>query len=174
MKGEKALKELFVNKENRRISNIISLFFFAFSFLFVIFVNVLVANTQPSVPIGLYVKAGNKNLKKGDIVVFHLDEKYNKFYNSKNNLQPMKTIQATSDDIVFIKNNQIYVNNESFGEVLPIGVKADSLKIKKDCFFLLSKKKNSFDSRYYGQVCKKDIYYKTKLLYEWKGSIYAR
>ena len=86
----------------------------------------------------------------------------------------MKTIQATSDDIVFIKNNQIYVNNENFGEVLPIGVKAESLKIEKDCFFLLSKKKNSFDSRYYGQVCKKDIYYKTKLLYEWKGSIYAR
>ena len=168
------MKKLFGTKENIRISNIISFFFFAFSFLFIVFVNVLVANTQPSVPIGLYIKAGNKNLKKGDIVVFHLDEKYNKYYNSKNNLQPMKTIQATSEDIVFIKNNEIYVNNESFGEVLPIGVKADSLKIKKDCFFLLSKKKNSFDSRYYGQVCKKDIYYKTKLLYEWKGSIYAR
>ena len=78
MKGEKALKKLFVNKKNRIISNIISLFFFAFSFLFIIFVNVLVANTQPSVPIGLYIKAGDKNLKKGDIVVFRLDEKYNK------------------------------------------------------------------------------------------------
>lgn len=168
------MKKKLNDKSKLKLINIVSIFFFAFSFLFIISVNFIVANTQPSVPVGIYLKTGKTNLKKGDIVVFRLESKYNRFYNKKNDLFPMKTIQATADDVITIKNNEIFVNNENFGEILPIGVKPESLKIKKDCFFLLSKNKNSFDSRYYGQICKNDIHYRTKLLYEWKGSIYAR
>ena len=115
-------------------------------------------NAQPSLPIGIYFKYKSKDYKKGDIIVFQLDEKYNQFYNSENTLLPMKRIIA----------DHIFVNNEDYGEVLELGLKRPNGKIEKNCFYLLSKTKYSFDSRYYGQICKRDIKYKTKLVYEVK------
>ena len=97
-----------------------------------------------------------------------VDEKYNQFYNSENTLLPMKRIIADHTDNISFKNNHIFVNNEDYGEVLELGLKRPNGKIEKNCFYLLSKTKYSFDSRYYGQICKRDIKYKTKLVYEVK------
>lgn len=125
-------------------------------------------NAQPSLPIGIYFKYKSKDYKKGDIIVFQLDEKYNQFYNSENTLLPMKRIIADHTDNISFKNNHIFVNNEDYGEVFELGLKRPNGKIEKNCFYLLSKTKYSFDSRYYGQICKRDIKYKTKLVYEVK------
>ena len=125
-------------------------------------------NVQPSLPIGIYFKYKAKDYKKGDIIVFQLDEKYNQFYNSENTLLPMKRIIADHTDNISFKNNHIFVNNEDYGEVFELGLKRPNGKIEKNCFYLLSKTKYSFDSRYYGQICKRDIKYKTKLVYEVK------
>lgn len=125
-------------------------------------------NVQPSLSIGIYFKYKAKDYKKGDIIVFQLDEKYNQFYNSENTLLPMKRIIADHTDNISFKNNHIFVNNEDYGEVFELGLKRPNGKIEKNCFYLLSKTKYSFDSRYYGQICKRDIKYKTKLVYEVK------
>ena len=76
----------------------------------------------------------------------------------------MKRIVADYGDIVEIKRNRIFVNNESYGELLPLGLEKPNLKIDKGCYFTLSKQPNSFDSRYYGQICRKEILYKAYFL----------
>lgn len=126
----------------------------------------LIINVQPSLPLGLYMKIYSSKYKKGDIVVFNLDKKYDKYYKNKKSVKyPMKKLVADNTDIISIKNNHIYVNEEDFGIINNLGMEDPKLKIEKDCFFLLSKNDYSFDSRYYGQICKKDIKYKTRLVF---------
>lgn len=158
----------------KKKTNILITVFFTLTLLFICSMPFLAVNTQPSLPIGIYVKSYDRNYKKGDIVVFKLDEQYDKFYNKKKNLLSMKKIQATNKDKIIFKNEQIYVNDENFGEVHNIGIKSAGNEIDENCFFVLSRSKNSFDSRYYGQVCKKDILYKARLIYRWKGNHYER
>ena len=99
--------------------------------------------------------------------MFYLDKKYDKYYKNKKSIKyPMKRIVADNKDIITVKNNHIYVNQEDYGEILDLGMEQPVFNIEKDCFFLLSKKPHSFDSRYYGQVCRKDFKYKARLLIE--------
>ena len=135
--------------------------------LVVIVASNLIINFQPSLPLGLYLKIHGRQYKKGDIVVFYLDKKYDKYYKNKKSIKyPMKRIVADNKDMITVKNNHIYVNQEDYGEILDLGTEQPVFSIEKDCFFLLSKKPHSYDSRYYGQVCRKDFKYKARLLIE--------
>lgn len=124
----------------------------------------LAVNVQPSLPVGIYLRLPAKNIKKNDIVIFNLDEKYNVFYKTGKIKYPMKKITADSSDEITIKRNRIFVNGESYGEILSLALPKPNFKIDNGCYFLLSKNQNSFDSRYFGQICKKDIVYKAYFL----------
>lgn len=129
-----------------------------------VFSKYLAVNVQSSLPIGIYVIIPAKEVKKNDIVVFDLDKKYDKYYKTRKIKYPMKRIVADSNDSLEIKRNRIFVNDESYGELLPLGLEKPSLKIDKGCYYTLSKQPNSFDSRYFGQVCRKEILYKAYFL----------
>ena len=129
-----------------------------------VFSKYLAVNVQSSLPIGIYVIIPAKEVKKNDIVIFDLDKKYDKYYKTRKIKYPMKRIVADSNDILEIKRNRIFVNDESYGELLPLEIEKPSLKIDKGCYYTLSKQPNSFDSRYYGQVCRKEILYKAYFL----------
>ena len=129
-----------------------------------VFSKYLAVNVQSSLPIGIYVIIPAKEVKKNDIVIFDLDKKYDKYYKTRKIKYPMKRIVADSNDSLEIKRNRIFVNDESYGELLPLGLEKPSLKIDKGCYYTLSKQPNSFDSRYYGQVCRKEILYKAYFL----------
>ena len=129
-----------------------------------VFSKYLAVNVQSSLPIGIYVIIPAKEVKKNDIVIFDLDKKYDKYYKTRKIKYPMKRIVADSNDILEIKRNRIFVNDESYGELLPLGLEKPSLKIDKGCYYTLSKQPNSFDSRYYGQICRKEILYKAYFL----------
>lgn len=130
----------------------------------IIFSNYFAVNVQPSLPIGIYLRIPAKKIKKNDIVIFDLDSKYDKFYKTRKIKYPMKRIIADSNDKLEIKRNRIFVNNESYGEILPLDTDKPNLNIDKGCYYTLSKETNSFDSRYYGQVCQKEILYKAYFL----------
>lgn len=143
----------FMLKNTKKYSLILIIAIF-FSFFFV-------KNLQTSLPLGIYVKNFSKNYKKDDIIIFDIDKKYNKFFNKKGILKHvMKRITADSNDEIKIIKNEIYVNNQNYGEIQELNLPIPDLKIKKGCFFVLSKQLGSFDSRYFGQVCEKQIKYK--------------
>jgi conjugative transfer signal peptidase TraF len=118
-------------------------------------------NLQPSLPLGIYMKIFSRNYKKGDIVIINLDRKYHKYFNKKGVIKyVMKKITADYNDTVSVSNSHIYVNNQDYGQIENLSIPVPDLKIKKGCFFVLSTQPGSFDSRYFGQVCEKDIKYK--------------
>lgn len=118
-------------------------------------------NLQPSLPLGIYMKIFSRNYKKGDIVIINLDRKYHKYFNKKGVIKyVMKKITADYNDTVTINNGHIYVNDQDYGQIENLSIPVPDLKIKKGCFFVLSTQPGSFDSRYFGQVCEKDIKYK--------------
>lgn len=118
-------------------------------------------NLQPSLPLGIYMKNFRKNYKKGDIIIIDLEKKYHKYFNKKGVIKyVMKKITADYNDTVSVSNSHIYVNNQDYGRIENLSIPVPDLKIKKGCFFVLSTQPGSFDSRYFGQVCEKDIKYK--------------
>jgi len=118
-------------------------------------------NLQPSLPLGIYMKNFRKNYKKGDIIIIDLEKKYHKYFNKKGVIKyVMKKITADYNDTVSVSNSHIYVNNQDYGLIENLSIPVPDLKIKKGCFFVLSTQPGSFDSRYFGQVCEKDIKYK--------------
>lgn len=118
-------------------------------------------NLQPSLPLGIYMKNFRKNYKKGDIIIIDLEKKYHKYFNRKGVIKyVMKKITADYNDTVSVSNSHIYVNNQDYGRIENLSIPVPDLKIKKGCFFVLSTQPGSFDSRYFGQVCEKDIKYK--------------
>ena len=107
------------------------------------------------------MKIFSRNYKKGDIVIINLDRKYHKYFNKKGVIKyVMKKITADYNDTVSVSNSHIYVNNQDYGRIENLSIPVPDLKIKKGCFFVLSTQPGSFDSRYFGQVCEKDIKYK--------------
>ena len=72
----------------------------------------------------------------------------------------MKKITADYNDTVTINNGHIYVNDQDYGQIENLSLPVPDLRIKKGCFFVLSVQPGSFDSRYFGQICEKNIKYK--------------
>ena len=144
--------------------------FIGFLLLLVVLEQFFVFNTSESVPMGIYRYKFNKNFAKNDIVTFTKDSSYDKFLPEKLGRYYIKKLVADEYSNVIIKNDHIYVDGDDYGliyhnDFLPQLLK---LPIKKDCFLALSKTKQSFDSRYYGQVCRKEIIKKAVLLHEYR------
>ena len=76
----------------------------------------------------------------------------------------MKRIVADSKDKIEIIDNSLYVNGEDYGKYIEELPRAD-IKINEGEYWVLSKKKNSLDSRYFGSIKESEIEKKAKLIY---------
>ena len=121
-------------------------------------------NISPSIPLGIYREIKIDRINKGDIVVFKMDENFEK-YSSTKNILTAKKIVATYKDKLEIQNNHLFVNGEDYGEYIK-GIERADLKLSKDGYWVLSKEKYSLDSRYFGEIKKKDILKKVELVYK--------
>ena len=151
--------------------NKINIGIFIFWTLFVIIVSVYLVFTQifwfnisPSIPLGIYREIKADSINKEDIVVFKMDKNFEKFSSTKNILTAKKVVAIYGDKLEE-KNNHLYVNGEDYGEYIS-GIPKAKLNISKDGYWVLSKEKYSLDSRYYGEIKRKDILRKVKLVYK--------
>ena len=108
-------------------------------------------------------------LKKGDLVVYEVDDKYKNLTSIKGTMfKPVKPVAAFYEDKVEIKGNRIYVNGEDYGEIFPEISSNFNGKIKEDEVLTLSKVRGTFDGRYYGAIKKSKIEKKARLIYEFR------
>ena len=130
--------------------------------------NIYVINVTPSIPLGIYkLEKFDGMLKKGDLVVYEVDDKYKNLTSIKGTMfKPVKPVAAFYEDKVEIKGNRIYVNGEDYGEIFPEISSNFNGKIKEDEVLTLSKVRGTFDGRYYGAIKKSKIEKKARLIYE--------
>ena len=132
--------------------------------------NIYVINVTPSIPLGIYkLEKFDGMLKKGDLVVYEVDDKYKNLTSIKGTMfKPVKPVAAFYEDKVEIKGNRIYVNGEDYGEIFPEISSNFNGKIKEDEVLTLSKVRGTFDGRYYGAIKKSKIEKKARLIYEFR------
>lgn len=145
------------------------LFLFAIKDKFII-------NPSKSLTRGIYKKIEIDSIKTGDIVCFKipknielLAKKRKYILEDANTL--MKIVAATNRDKVSVVDDELYINNISWGKIsyydsynrqlYPV---QDLQPLQDDEYLLLSKVKKSFDGRYIGLIKRKDILFKTELL----------
>ena len=131
---------------------------------------IYVINVTPSIPLGIYkLEKFDGVLKKGDLVVYEIDNKYKNLTSIKGTMfKSVKPVAAFYEDKVEIKGNRIYVNGEDYGEIFPEISSNFNGKIKEDEVLTLSKIRGTFDGRYYGAIKKSRIEKKARLIYEFR------
>ena len=144
--------------------------------LALISINKFRVNFSNSEPLGLYYTTNTKKLEKGDRVVIDYEKfEIKGFEKEKVFFKPndvLKSIRGVEGDIITVKNNEIFVNDESYGKILivnnvkPYFKEGDRIVIPKDKYILLGRSILSYDSRYLGFFEKKDFKNKAVLLYE--------
>lgn len=163
----KNLKFQSILKHKKKINKGLLVFWILFVIIvtsYLIFTKLFWFNISPSIPLGIYKEIKIESINKGDIVVFRMDENFEKFSSTKN-IPTAKKVVAIYGDKLEEKNNHLYVNGEDYGEYIS-GIPKAKLNISKDGYWVLSKEKYSLDSRYFGEVKKKDILKKVKLVYK--------
>lgn len=156
-------------KHKKKINKGLLVFWILFVIIitsYLIFTKLFWFNISPSIPLGIYREIKIDNINKGDIVVFKMDENFEKYSSTKNmkNILAAKEVVAVYNDKLEVQNDHLFVNGEDYGEYIK-GIKRAELKISKDGYWVLSKEKYSLDSRYFGEIKKKDILKKVKLVY---------
>ena len=131
---------------------------------------IYVINVTPSIPLGIYkLEKFDGVLKKGDLVIYEIDNKYKNLISIKGTMfKSVKPVAAFYEDKVEIKGNRIYVNGEDYGEIFPEIPSNFNGKIKEDEVLTLSKIRGTFDGRYYGAIKKSRIEKKARLIYEFR------
>ena len=131
---------------------------------------IYVINVTPSIPLGIYkLEKFDGVLKKGDLVVYEIDNTYKNLTSIKGTMfKSVKPVAAFYEDKVEIKGNRIYVNGEDYGEIFPEISSNFNGKIKEDEVLTLSKIRGTFDGRYYGAIKKSRIEKKARLIYEFR------
>ena len=125
-------------------------------------------NVTPSSPIGIYYSYKYNKFKKGDYVVYKMNDKYKKYVSPKfKDLLTIKKIVATYRDTIEIKNGNIYINGKYMGRMLkgiPTTLEEGKTTLSDDEVFTMSNRDDSLDGRYYGTIKIKDIKAKAILL----------
>lgn len=138
------------------------------SIIIVIILNLIVyffqINTTESIPIGIYYRKLNPDIKIGDYVVFPIEERYKKFIKEDEEFKDInsfiKPVSAKEGDYIKMIDDNVYINNKFITKRYKLtGLDNPNIDriLKKDEFFLISKNIYSFDSRYLGIINKKDI-----------------
>ena len=140
----------------------------------------LLINESDSITTGIYRKTLFNNFSKGNYVMFLPKDKFQKYIgkiplNKRNGKKIilLKKIAASEGDEIEVNNFILYINGEEKGKLLKLKglteISPSYKKIlKKNEFFLLGETANSFDSRYFGTVQRKELISQVKLLI--KGS----
>jgi len=101
--------------------------------------------------------------KKGDIIAFYTDEKQSEYF--KPGTKMLKMIVGVPGDNISIDEKFIYINGEIKGKILEIDSKGKKIRTKtiinnrpipKDCYAVMGTNPKSFDSRYWGLICKEN------------------
>ena len=131
---------------------------------------IYVINVTPSIPLGIYkLEKFDGVLKKGDLVVYEVDDKYKNLTSIKRTMfKSVKPVAAFYEDKVEIKDNRIYVNGEDYGEIFSKVSSNFNGKMKEDEVLTLSKVRGTFDGRYYGAIKKSKIEKEARLIYEFR------
>lgn len=135
-----------------------------------------IINPSKSLPRGIYKLYPPTDIKKGDIVVFEISKDLQEYmkqrgYILSNVTTLMKKVAAFSDDTIEIKNQEIFINNISWGKIYEFDsryrplkkLKNENLILKDDEFLALSNTDKSFDSRYFGAIKRTKIVAKSKI-----------
>lgn len=158
-----------------------AIFIFVVSFLFILSAGLfrllpLYINVTSSLPYGLYYKRNLNSVKKGDIILFCLKgdiaalakkRGYISLGTCSCDLAPVgKKVVASSNDLISVSLQGISVNNQLLKNTAPqdkdvlgrpLPFNEIQRKLSCDEFIVASEKTDSFDSRYFGIVQKKDI-----------------
>lgn len=136
----------------------------------------LLINPSNSIETGIYRNALINDFSKGNYVSYKPSSKFQKYIEANYNLKKkakevtvLKKIVAAEGDVIEIKDYNIYINGENMGKIVKLkGLTenlADSRKVLlKDEFFLMGETPDSFDSRYFGTVKRKEIISEVKLV----------
>ena len=128
----------------------------------------VVIQPTESMPKGIYRILPPEHIHKGDIVIFDFPKsvahmKSRMWVPSESGLL-MKSVQGVFNDQITVTEDGLYINDVYFGEVkthdrqgLPLPSFKGRHLIKKDYFFVASRNKNSFDSRYFGLIARSTI-----------------
>ena len=110
---------------------------------------IYVINVTPSIPLGIYkLEKFDGVLKKGDLVVYEVDDKYKNLTSIKRTMfKSVKPVAAFYEDKIEIKDNRIYVNGEDYGEIFSEVSSNFNGKMKEDEVLTLSKVRGTFDGR---------------------------
>lgn len=169
-----------MRKERRKKLKVLILFGTIFIFL-IIFLKVFITfNPTPSLKTGFYLITNIKEIKKGETVTIKYPKSIENivfpsrfYYREVKGF--MKNVEGVPGDLVETKNQKVYINGILKGNISTTDSKGRGLPqsninkiLEKDEYYLMGEAENSFDSRYWGTVRKKEILKKAKLIYEIK------
>lgn len=141
-------------------------------FIFFKYITPIAFNYTESIPVGIYVvDKFNKEYKKGDYVVYKLDDDYIKYIPKEaRTFLVAKKIVAVKGDKIEKRNNKIFINDIKVVDYINQNIKSKfkDKVLDKHEFLTLSNNINSLDGRYYGNIRRKQILYKIHLIYEIK------
>lgn len=122
-------------------------------------------NITKSLPDYFYIidnKASLNDLTNGQTISFKFDVKNDRYYEHKHNF--IKTIKCKEGDYLQNDNGLFKCNDKIIGVAMPTdsqGRAVDNFifngKIEKDKYFVMGTAANSYDSRYWGFVDRKNI-----------------
>lgn len=147
--------------------------------LHIILPKYIVLNKTPSIREGIYLILPYNNEKDslniGDIVIFDMPKDIEKFVKEREYITNdtntfIKTVGATEGMSIEVREEKLFIDGEIKGEValtdtlnreLP---QINNFIVSKGHFFPLGTHFHSFDGRYYGEIDKRTIRNKAKLL----------
>tara|TARA_Y100000588_G_C14267124_1_gene930457 strand:- start:121 stop:660 length:540 start_codon:yes stop_codon:yes gene_type:complete len=153
-----------------------------FSFFYLLIKLPVRINLTSSVKKGVYFINSTENIKKGDYIALCLNEKYseriykkgyiNKGYDCHGRYESLlKKIIAIPNDEIEVNKNFILINGQKIrlktqavdrnNQPIPQIKYANKFKLK-GYWVIGDNHPNSFDSRYFGQISKKQILYKAR------------
>lgn len=127
----------------------------------------LVWNASPSVPIGLYFIQGHQPAR-GEVAALKLPAKVSLIADERKYLPVsavlLKPTEAIEGDVVCRFGTHVFVNGGLRAKALrhdrklrPLPIWKGCLELRSGLIFVLSRRKDSFDSRYIGPVEERDI-----------------
>ncbi len=135
-----------------------------------------IINPSKSLTRGIYKLYPPVNIKHGDIVVFKIPKELEIYCKHRGYILNrtetlMKRVAAFSTDTIEIKNQEIFINNVSWGKIYNVDSKyrdLPQLKTKdvipnKNEFLPLVQTDGSFDGRYFGPIKSQEIQARAEL-----------
>ncbi|WP_372712935.1 conjugative transfer signal peptidase TraF [Ilyobacter sp.] len=139
--------------------------------------NHLTINVSSSLPRGVYWLAEAEEIERGDMVLFNIPKKSEKYIHGRKYLKKdikklLKKVVATEKERIVRIDDRLYINGkfhsyikskDSNGRTLPY-LSTRDLQPRFNELFVLGTNPNSFDSRYFGAINRSEIEKKAKLI----------